>query len=49
MRRAWPERGENSGPGKDFNESLTTDPELENSQGQPAKSAGATVMEAAPP
>jgi len=30
MRRATPERGENSGPGKDFLESLTPGPELEN-------------------
>jgi hypothetical protein len=33
MRRAPPERGENSGPGMDFSESLTSCPELENSQG----------------
>jgi hypothetical protein len=32
MRRACPYRGENHGPGKDVRESLTTDPELENSQ-----------------
>jgi len=31
MRRAQPERGENRGPGKDFLESLTSGPELENS------------------
>ena len=37
MRRAQPKRGENSGPGKDFKGSLTTDPELENSQGQTEK------------
>jgi hypothetical protein len=34
MRRACPYRGENPGPGKDALESLTTGPELENSQGQ---------------
>ena len=39
MRRAWPERGENSGPGKDVTGSLTPDPELENSQGQKEKTA----------
>ena len=39
MRRAQPERGENSGPGKDFKGSLTTDPELENSQGHNRKIA----------
>jgi hypothetical protein len=33
MRRACPYRGENPGPGKDVLESLTTGPELENSQG----------------
>ena len=33
MRRACPYRGENPGPGKDALESLTTGPELENSQG----------------
>jgi len=31
MRRTQPERGENRGPGKDFLESLTSGPELENS------------------
>ena len=34
MRRFCPYRGENPGPGKDVLESLTTGPELENSQGQ---------------
>ena len=34
MRRATPERGENSGPGKDFLKSLTPGPELENSLGR---------------
>lgn len=42
MRRACPYRGENHGPGKDFKkrnftESLTPDPELENSLGQQQK------------
>jgi hypothetical protein len=42
MRRACPYRGENHGPGKElqkenFTESLTPDPELENSLGQKAK------------
>ena len=31
MRRACPYRGENNGPGKDVQESLTPRPELENS------------------
>jgi hypothetical protein len=39
MRRACPYRGENPGPGKDALESLTTGPELENSQGQTLSSA----------
>jgi hypothetical protein len=32
MRRACPYRGENNGPGKEFTESLTPRPELENDQ-----------------
>jgi hypothetical protein len=34
MRRASPERGENSGPARNFVGSLTPNPELENTQGQ---------------
>jgi len=34
MRRASPERGENSGPARNLIGSLTPDPELENTQGQ---------------
>ena len=34
MRKACPYRGENNGPGKDVQESLTRGPELENRQGQ---------------
>ena len=40
MRRAGPYRGENHGPGKDVQgESLTSRPELENSQGQNQKNS----------
>ena len=48
MRRACPYRGENPGPGKDVMESLTTGPELENSQGQ-SRRLSDVGMSASPP
>ena len=48
MRRAGPYRGENPGPGEDVLESLTTGPELENSQGH-SLHFGSVSMSGLPP